>query len=218
MSIDTPERPGFKDVFNLVRKSPALLVTGIIGVLVVGYIIVKNSQQNATPATPDTLAQTTSPGGYDNAPQQTPQPQPIIIIPTPVPAPSPVPTPTPTPVPTPTPTPSPGTGATVPSTSQDDIVRTRYGNPSVAGYDKTHSQGVPIRSGPNTSDTVRYAAYGSKINITGPAVAGSSNLGKTDDRGTQYWYPVAGGGYISAFDVQSSYPAASTSATVPSNS
>lgn len=197
MSIDDQPKPGAKDVFNVIRKSPALLITGIIGVIVIGYILIKNSQASSG-ATADTSsgATTTSPGGY-----YTPQPyiEPITIT-----------------TPTPASTQSQTSVATVPSTAQDDIIRTRYSSPTVTSYDTTHA-GVPIRSAPaaNSTDTTSYAPFGSKIQVTGPAISGSSNLG--GNNGTAFWYPVAGGGYISAFDVQSSYPAANTVATVPSN-
>ena len=215
MSVETvPEKkPGAKDLFNLVKKSPALMITAIGGVLLVGYVLIKKSGSATVPSVPvvpdaTNLAATTTPGGY-----YTPQSsyvEPVVVT-----------------VPGSTPAQSGGTTstggststATIPSTNlQDDIVRTRYGNPTVKSYDTNHPQGVPIRSqaAATTTDTIGYAAYGSKIQITGPAVSGTSNLGGTS--GTNYWYPVAGGGFVSAFDVQSSFPAATTKATVPSNS
>ncbi len=200
------KKPGAKDLFNLVKKSPALLITGIAGVLVVGYILVKKSGATVpSTATTDgtTLPATVTPGGYYQPQQSYIQP----VVPTTPSIPVPVTTPT---ISTP--------GATIPSLAQDDIVRTRYGNPAVKSYDTTHPQGIPIRSAPaaNANDTTGYRGYGTKIQVVGPAVAGSSNLGGSN--GTNFWYPIAGGGYVSAFDLQSSFPAANSIATVPSSS
>lgn len=212
MPIEEKAHTGVKDLWGVVKKSPALLITGIAGAVVVGYILIQ--KQGATvpsTAVPDgtTLAATTTPGGYYQP--QIPYIQPVIITNNP---PSVAPTPPTVPsLPT-----TPATGATIPSTNIfDDIVRTRYGNPVVKSYDTSHPQGIPIRSAPTATnnDITSYAGYGSKLQITGPAVSGTSNLGGTS--GTNFWYPVAGGGYVSAFDVQSAYPAATTQATVPSN-
>ncbi len=202
---ESGKKPGVKDLFHLVKKSPALMITAIAGILVVGYILIKKSGATVpSTATPDgtTLAATTSPGGYY-------QPQAAYIQPVVITAPA-------TPV-TVAVSSTPTTSATIPSTHQDDIVRTRYGNPTVRSYDTSHAQGVPIRSAPTATptDTTGYAGYGTKIQVIGPAVAGTSNLGGTN--GTNFWYPVAGGGYVSAFDLQSSFPAANSIATVPSN-
>ena len=209
---------GVKGIFGILKKNPALMITAIGAALLVGYILIKrggSTTSNVTQPDGTTLPNTQLPGGYYMAQQPYVEPPVVINNPLPVPV-------SPTNV-SATINSAPPTGAgkaTVPSTSQDDIVRTRYGNPVVAAYDRATPQGVPIRSAPaGGNDITGYAGYGSKVQITGPAVRGTtSNLpANMADKGTQFWYPVAGGGYISGFDVQSSFPAAKTKATVPSN-
>jgi hypothetical protein len=94
---------------------------------------------------------------------------------------------------------------TTPTTSVA-YVRGRYSNAQVSGYDKANPGGVPIRSSASGSATVlRLQAYGSAVTITSAAVTGASNLTTSASgsivTGSASWLPVAGGGYISAYDV-----------------
>jgi hypothetical protein len=63
-------KPGIKDLFHTIKKSPALMVTVIAGILIVGYILIKygpSAKGGANTTTPDTqtaLPTATSQGSY----------------------------------------------------------------------------------------------------------------------------------------------------------
>jgi hypothetical protein len=86
------------------------------------------------------------------------------------------------------------------------IVRTRYNSNVTAGYDKQHSEGIPIRdSAGNTGKVIGNLAYGSTVNLTGKPVAGASNFAGTNNgAGSTTWVPVQGG-YVSAYDLTGYY-------------
>jgi hypothetical protein len=64
------DKPGIKDLVATIKKSPALMVTVIVGILIVGYILIKygpSAKGGASTTTPDTaggLARATSQGSY----------------------------------------------------------------------------------------------------------------------------------------------------------
>jgi hypothetical protein len=94
--------------------------------------------------------------------------------------------------PPPAPTPGPTTATA--------FVRARYSSASVKAYDDAHPGGVPIRSAASgTASVIRLQPFGSSITISGGQSSGSSNL--PGGLGSTQWLPVAGGGYINAFDV-----------------
>src|SRR5215470_13058205 len=63
-------KPGIKDLLGTIKRSPALMVTVIAGIVIVGYILIKygpSAQGGASTSTPDTaggLARATSGGSY----------------------------------------------------------------------------------------------------------------------------------------------------------
>ncbi len=68
----------------------------------------------------------------------------------------------------------------------------------------TNTSGIGIRNqpgGPNTQTTSNIG-YGQPVQISGPAVQGQNNNPVTSGvANTNLWYPVTGGGYVSAADV-----------------
>lgn len=61
--------------------------------------------------------------------------------------------------------------------------------------------GIPIRDIPGgEGETIGQIAYNSPVDIVGPVQQGTSNFAGSSG-GSTLWYPVKGGGYISAFDV-----------------
>lgn len=112
-------KPGIKDLFHTIRKSPALMVTVIAGILIVGYILIKygpSAQGGASTSTPDTaggLARATGGGSYTPFMQEVIEP--IILQITPYGGPTPAGGTVSSPTGGTTGTsPSPGTGITMP--------------------------------------------------------------------------------------------------------
>jgi hypothetical protein len=94
----------------------------------------------------------------------------------------------------------PPTPPSTPPPTRTVTVRAKQTSGPNADYDKSHS-GVPIHAGTSgQTPTLRLAPYGSQVQITGDAVIGASNTG-SGQGGSDYWYPVVGGGYLSAWDV-----------------
>jgi len=100
-----------------------------------------------------------------------------------------------------------GTTASSGLMSEVGLIRARGNSSLTSSYDTKNSQGIPIRTAPDAGKgTLGYEAYGSQVNITGPAVTGAYNLpnDKNGNHGTNLWYPVmaANGqtGYVSAYD------------------
>lgn len=83
-------------------------------------------------------------------------------------------------------------------TSETAYIRSKDSTPITDAYDANHT-GIPIRDTPD-GKIVRYQTFGTSVSITGAAVAGGSNLPK-NGYGSTEWLPVAGGGYVSVFDV-----------------
>lgn len=110
-----------------------------------------------------------------------------------------------------TPPSSPGAprGRTVNSTIL--TIRNKGGSSikSVQDYDNTNPPGVPVKAVPGGTQ-VRFQAYGSKVNATGPEVTGPNNV--KEGTGSNSWWPVQGG-YISAFDVSAVSQSQSTVVT-----
>jgi hypothetical protein len=81
-------------------------------------------------------------------------------------------------------------------------VRSQFSQPGVNAYD-TANTGIPIRTKPDiTSGTLRTAPFGSTIQVAGAPVTGGGNIDPSNPRiGSDIWYPVVGGGYISQFDL-----------------
>lgn len=84
------------------------------------------------------------------------------------------------------------------------IIRPRYANTTVTGYDKNHPEGIPVRATPG-GQQVGVVAFGSLVNLTGAPTTGGSNLpGTQAGSGSNVWFPVAGG-YVSAYDLTGVY-------------
>lgn len=97
--------------------------------------------------------------------------------------------------PPPLPTATANTGSSI-------FVRSQFSQPGVKDYD-TANTGIPIRSAPNiTSGTLKTVPFGSQIQLSGGAITGTGNIDPTNpSAGSDIWYPVVGGGYISQFDI-----------------
>jgi hypothetical protein len=73
---------------------------------------------------------------------------------------------------------------------------------SNSGWDTKYA-GIPVRSAVgNTSSFQGLLPYGSQVQIIGPAINGSSNRAVGSPQSSE-WYPIAGGGFISAGDLRS---------------
>lgn len=89
----------------------------------------------------------------------------------------------------------PGSG----SQPQTAFIRAAGSQPSVAAWDKSHS-GIPVRSQPGDVSTfTKLLPFGSQVSISGAPVSGGSNF--PGGGGSDLWYPIAGGGYISQYDI-----------------
>lgn len=110
-----------------------------------------------------------------------------------------------TPTPTTTPTPSspvPPVPSQGPIGDVIEYIRAAFSQGSAASYDQTHS-GVPIRSSASAGNNViGTLAYGTPIDITkAQQVTGTSNFGPGNTSGSNVWYKLPGGGYVSAYDI-----------------
>lgn len=87
-------KPGIKDLFHTIKKSPALMVTVIAGILIVGYILIKygpSAQSGTSTTTPNTagvLPNATSQGSYTPFTQDVIEPIVLQITPGAGPAPA----------------------------------------------------------------------------------------------------------------------------------
>ena len=88
---------------------------------------------------------------------------------------------------------TPGGGGGTPSTV---TIRARQTSGPLATWDQAHT-GVPIRSDASQATQIGLAPFGSVVTTSGPAIAGGT------DNGSNQWFPIQGGGYISAVDIQS---------------
>ena len=237
----TGGKPGIKDLVGLIRKSPALMITVIAGILVVGYLLIKHgpgassSQAAPAPGTSSALVPTVSSQGSYYQPPDVYIEQPQTAAPvaaastgiTPISYYQPLATGGQTLNQTASGGTIPGnflpilptsTSGTIPSITYDNnqvpvtnsqtgidtgVIRTRYSLASTTAYDTATPGGIPVRSTPGGKQT-GVDAYGSQVQISGPAVQGSSNLPGTS-AGSTLWYPLASGGYVSAADIQSQY-------------
>jgi hypothetical protein len=79
-----------------------------------------------------------------------------------------------------------------------------YGKEEIQGSGiKDTAADIPIRDKPG-GNVIRKVGFGQRITITGDMIAGPNNYGPgaKSGQGSTHWYPVSGGGYISAFDVE----------------
>lgn len=84
-----------------------------------------------------------------------------------------------------------------------ETVRSAGSKQGAIAYDSKYS-GVPIRSLAGANGSVsRFAPFGSALSVTGGPVTGTSNFGQRATTGSDLWYPVQGGGYVSAYDLAS---------------
>lgn len=189
MSMQQPS--GISGVWQSIKADPGLLIASILGLGGLAYLIYKSNPANSQLGQDQAVAQQ-SPYYIAYVDETQNQPPPITIN-------NPPGTPGPAGPPgTPGPIGHPGppgpTGSEFPERAS---VRVRNLH---ATYDRSVPGGVPIRSAAGATKQLRLAPYGSAINIIGPAVKGGSNFGGSSP-GASNWYPVQGGGYISAFDV-----------------
>ena len=80
-------------------------------------------------------------------------------------------------------------------------VRTAQSSGTTSQYDLKHT-GVPIRTAAGGSGSIKgYAPFGSGIEVVGAPIVGTSNFPSNGQTGSDLWYPVAGGGYVSGYDL-----------------
>ena len=179
-----------KDLVAVIRKSPALMISVGAVLLFVLYYFYERSKTGAA------AASTTTPGAAPSAfapalgtytfvedIHQTPAPTVIVNAP---PGPR-------GPAGPPGPTPKPGPKVAT--------VRTRFSLPASMAYDRQNPGGVPIRATAAASKVLRLAPFGSHIQLASGPTSGGSNFPGTVTGSTQ-WLKVAGGGYISSYDLQ----------------
>lgn len=169
-------------VFNVFKKNGATK-PGITGLAPGTYIDPVTGAVTAQPQTQEIYAQqynsyptggTTIVGGVSGLPIPKP---PITPLP-PVPV-----------IPPPPPKP----------TSTFSTVRAQFSQPSVKAWDTKYG-GIPVRTAPGVLTTFKsLIPFGTKVGITGAPVSGGSNL--PGGGGTNLWYPVTGGGYVSQYDL-----------------
>lgn len=79
--------------------------------------------------------------------------------------------------------------------------RTRGSQPITAAWDSKYN-GVPVRSSPGSiTSYTKIIPFGQQITITGSPVTAGGNISKGS--GSNLWYPISGGGWISQFDIGS---------------
>jgi hypothetical protein len=80
------------------------------------------------------------------------------------------------------------TGINTTSSSQNtqSLLGTIRGRNTSLSYDKQHTEGIHLESGPNGNSTIGYIPYGTQVSITGAPVSG----GKINNLPTSLWYPV----------------------------
>ncbi|HET7639227.1 MAG TPA: hypothetical protein VFK47_10870 [Ktedonobacteraceae bacterium] len=189
MAMNNPQtqHTSASDLWRVLKGSPALLLVSVGAIGVVAYMLYKTNSSNQSVAQPASSQQSPYYVAYIDQTQNQPPPVNVTVNNPPQPAPAPTPTPTPAPLPKPVLFP------------QSGFIRARYTGITHT-YDVQNPQGVPIRSSPSATSILRYVMYGTKITVTGPAVKGGSNFGGSNSGSTE-WFPVSGGGFISAYDV-----------------
>ncbi|SRR5712691_475211 len=178
MMQQSKQHTSAKDLWTVLRRSPALLATVVIGGAGVLYLIYKYSSLSGAGGV---VAPTNNPSGqspyYIAMIYETKnQPPPVNVT-----------------VNNP---PDKDTGTK--KTSDTAFVRSRNLHDP---YDNSHPQGVPIRQSAGATNILKYAPWGTSIILAGNAVSGGSNFGAGSKTGSTQWIPVKGGGYISAYDV-----------------
>ena len=178
MSMESPHE-ATKDLLKDLWKDKPLLITLVIGVIIVIYLVYKNSQASVI-APPAASGTTTPTGGTFYNTYSTHDVTRTGGTPSPHQPPAPPP-------------PKKGGG------QQTATIRAKQTSGIDAGWDRTHT-GVPIRSQPSGyNDTIiGLVPFGGKIKVTGPLITGGLN----QQGGSNQWYPVQGG-YLSAWDVAS---------------
>lgn len=184
------------DTLEEFKKLPTWgkVVAGLVVLAVVTYAIhvysSRNTANNATSSSPSTGTRTN--GGMlsaSNYPQDSSAPipyQPTYI--------------------------NPPVGATTPPTSYQPrpivmpmqgifaTIRQAFGLGPTAGYDTANPGGIPIRETPG-GNIIGMESFGSQTEITGTPVSGPNNFGPGSSNGSDIWYKLPGGGYISGYDV-----------------
>lgn len=171
-------KSGAKDLFNTIKKSPALMITVAVGGGLLIWMLINRNNSNGgattTPVDGTSLAATTNPGGYYVP--SSPSTQPIILVTNPsgvTPSPTP---PTTTPIPMPPvqlpQVPTGSGGATIPSTE---------GTHPIIPYDFFKSHQFPVQPNNKYANVKTFTYAGTTYNITpgaGGRVWGTAN-GKT---------------------------------------
>lgn len=166
-----------------IRTHPLFMAIVAVAVIVIIYYLYKNAQNGQT-STGTGLGQVASDGQPFLSPIGTisgGQQQPIGFPPTGNPPPPPL------------------QGGNPPLGGFFTFIRNQN---SALPWDKTYS-GIPIRSAPGqTNSFTGLIPFGTQVQIVGPSVTGASNR-VVGAPGSNIWWPVAGGGYVSGFDVPS---------------
>lgn len=122
---------------------------------------------------------------------------------------------------TPTTPPSGTAGSGIPSgnpaTGFMATIRSRFQG-ITQQWDQMHPGGVPLDTTPGVMGSASLP-YGSQIQLTGPAITGPNNMGNGPNRsaGSDLWFPVKGGGFVSGYDLTGNLPGSMPGAPVLGN-
>jgi len=92
-------------------------------------------------------------------------------------------------------------GITPPPRQGGNVItaRARNSQPITAAWD-TKFKGIPVRSSPGAiTNFTRLIPFGQQLTITGQPVTSTGNISKSS--GSDLWYPISGGGWVSQFDI-----------------
>lgn len=100
---------------------------------------------------------------------------------------------------------NPTSTSTSTSTSTTPTIANLFGlirnrDTSKIPYDAANAQGIPIRDKPG-GKIIGYQSFGSDPQLLGQAVNGPNNFGGNNPDGSNIWYQLANGGYVSGYDI-----------------
>jgi hypothetical protein len=107
-----------------------------------------------------------------------------------------------------TPTTAPGQGIFA-------TIRSAITNTQAPGY-IPNGTGIPIRQTPG-GNVIGQEQFGQQAEVIGPAISGPNNFGPNNPNGSDVWYQLAQGGYVSGFDVSNVQSAPKVQAAAPAN-
>lgn len=91
------------------------------------------------------------------------------------------------------------------SNSLIETIRQRFTVSYDNSYDQNNPQGIPVRSQTGYgNDVTGYIPFGSQVNVISTTpITGGNNIGRNATTGSNLWYQLSSGGYVSASDIAS---------------